>query len=51
MVGGDGGEGRTRVGAGVVSDWVVADDPGVHVYSAGLDEDAFGGLKSMINMG
>jgi hypothetical protein len=28
-----------------VADWVVRDDPGVHVDAAGLDEDAFGRLE------
>jgi hypothetical protein len=28
-----------------VSDGVVGDYPGVHVDAAGLDEDAFGGLR------
>jgi len=32
------------VGVIVVSDWVVADDPGVHVETGGLDDDALGGL-------
>jgi hypothetical protein len=33
-----------RVGVVVVGDRVVADDPGVHVQSGGLDNDALGGL-------
>ena len=33
-----------RVSVVVVGDRVVADDPGVHVESGGLDDDALGGL-------
>ena len=29
----------------MVANWVVTDDPGIHVDAAGLDEDAFGGLE------
>lgn len=45
-VGGDGVEAGGGVVTGVVAYGVVADDPGVHIYAEGLDEDAFGCLWS-----
>jgi len=36
---------RLRVRVVVVGDWVVADDPGVHVQAGGLYDDALGGLE------
>lgn len=29
-----------------ISDWVVTDNPGIHIYASSLDKDAFGGLRN-----